>query len=529
MHESFKALVENLCAPPGQRDGGGGVFPCAPLDDAAMLPALLGEAALLADEFAGGGVLAVMDRETAALRAFPPGAGRRIIVLDGTDENAAPRLSMTPDDRLFMLLSGPFCAAFFTAAGASPAGGWTTHRPAVLEIAGALLPPECLTAPPQGPQDAGGRAAMRLAAAQARLLASREKTLLAEKDDVRAVVEIIKSISTKRRVQEVLSELVRQVSLFIDTRRCSIVRVWEDNGTGRVIVSHEDSTVSDREISLDKYPELRAAAAQAGKSLIINQAAGHPLTRDFAEVFARAGIESLLVVPVTPRGVQAGTLLLRAARKSGGFTRREADFFEILAEAAANALERAFLIDNLQRANEQLEHLAITDALTGLHNRRYLFDRIEQEMERALRYGQPLSCLMLDVDDFKRVNDTQGHIMGDAVLREIARRMRRSIRRVDIPVRYGGEEFVVLLPQTGVRGAATEAERIRATIDGTPFDGIPSGHKITVSVGVATLDHPAMTTGEDLLRAADGALYTAKTTGKNRVVLHNRDAQEEKP
>jgi two-component system cell cycle response regulator len=191
-----------------------------------------------------------------------------------------------------------------------------------------------------------------------------------------------------------------------------------------------------------------------------------------------------------------------------------------VAEAASNALERAHLFEQVQRANQQLERLAITDGLTRLYNHRYFMQRLEEEFHRAVRYRLPLSCILFDVDDFKRINDTFGHLKGDQVLREIADRTSRCVRRTDLLARYGGEEFVVLLPQTDLEGARIEADRLREHISDKPYAGLPSDWRITVSIGVSTLRHEYMRLAEDILRAADLALYHSKTTGKDRVSFH---------
>jgi diguanylate cyclase (GGDEF)-like protein len=178
------------------------------------------------------------------------------------------------------------------------------------------------------------------------------------------------------------------------------------------------------------------------------------------------------------------------------------------------ALSTAMRLTALQ--TEALERLAITDELTGARNRRYVRERLDQECERAARYRIPLSCIMLDVDDFKVVNDSWGHAAGDGVLKELCRRIYRHIRKVDLLARYGGEEFVVLLPQTGMSGAMLEAERIRKALANAPFEQLPPGMRVTASLGVALFDPKTMEGGEDLLKAADTALYRAKSLGKNR-------------
>jgi two-component system, cell cycle response regulator len=176
---------------------------------------------------------------------------------------------------------------------------------------------------------------------------------------------------------------------------------------------------------------------------------------------------------------------------------------------------------------------ALTDPLTGLVNRRQLDSRLADLFALARRHGRSLACLMVDVDHFKRVNDTYGHSAGDAVLREVANRLRAQCRGVDVVARYGGEEFTVLLPETDGPGALVAAERIRAAIEAEPVlawrsvkgplqPGMPATEAVTIpltaSLGVAALV-PAMDRPEALYAAADAALYRAKESGRNRVLL----------
>lgn len=164
------------------------------------------------------------------------------------------------------------------------------------------------------------------------------------------------------------------------------------------------------------------------------------------------------------------------------------------------------------------KRLSITDELTGLYNYRFLQQRLDEELSRAERYGKRLSFLMLDIDDFKRVNDVHGHLVGDQVLAEVARLLKSTVREVDIVARYGGEEFSVILPETDAPGAFIVAEKIREAASLHRFedaDGQPVVH-ITLSIGLAS--YPAHANDkESLLRAADDAVYHAKATGKDRV------------
>jgi two-component system cell cycle response regulator len=173
------------------------------------------------------------------------------------------------------------------------------------------------------------------------------------------------------------------------------------------------------------------------------------------------------------------------------------------------------------RLRENLNHtmeLAVIDGLTGLNNRRYLDNHLKILFNRAAARGRPLSVCITDIDRFKQVNDTHGHDAGDEVLREFATRLRSTVRGADLACRYGGEEFVVVMPDTSVDLAASVAERLRSIIEDRPFV-LRSGRElhITASLGIAT-NTVAVETPEQLLRQADRALYEAKNTGRNRVV-----------
>lgn len=170
------------------------------------------------------------------------------------------------------------------------------------------------------------------------------------------------------------------------------------------------------------------------------------------------------------------------------------------------------------RSDMRLISMATTDALTGLMNRGWMATQYEREFERATRYKRPLSLLMLDLDDFKKVNDSHGHQAGDEVLRRVGSILSSQSRIHDLPGRYGGEEFSVLLPETPIQGAGIIAERLRVAVANQVVEHESARIRITVSIGVATLRPGEDTTFPDLVARADQALYEAKRRGKNRVV-----------
>jgi len=197
---------------------------------------------------------------------------------------------------------------------------------------------------------------------------------------------------------------------------------------------------------------------------------------------------------------------------------RPIDANELLARVRTQIRKRRYgarLRDNVQMSME----LAVTDPLTGLYNRRYMESHVTSLVEQALARGKPLALLVVDIDYFKAVNDMHGHDAGDDVLREFATRLKKSIRGIDLACRYGGEEFVVVMPETDVAVAAIVAERIRRRIAGEPF-AIRSGTAaldVTISVGIAALSGVSDTPAA-IIKRADQALYRAKRDGRNRVV-----------
>src|SRR5437899_1466078 len=162
--------------------------------------------------------------------------------------------------------------------------------------------------------------------------------------------------------------------------------------------------------------------------------------------------------------------------------------------------------------------MAITDALTGLYNRRYMETHVGTLVEQAAARGKPLTVLVLDIDYFKSINDGHGHDAGDDVLREFAVRIRKSIRGIDLACRHGGEEFVVVMPETDLAVATMVAERLRRRIASEPFqiDGGVRAIEVTISIGIAALS--AAESAASVLKRADQALYRAKRDGRNRVV-----------
>jgi diguanylate cyclase (GGDEF)-like protein len=207
---------------------------------------------------------------------------------------------------------------------------------------------------------------------------------------------------------------------------------------------------------------------------------------------------------------------------------KEAELTDINKELRQEIELRKTTEESLRQSEELYRQLAITDPLTGIFNRRHFYQLANSELQRTCRYCRPLAVMMIDIDYFKRVNDTYGHGIGDQVLQALAGLVRTALRTIDIFARYGGEEFIVLLPETNPRTVKPIAERLCRKIDETPLPIELNHINITISVGASAFDPaaqllPSSKTGtlDKLIDLADKALYEAKRAGRNRVCISN--------
>ncbi|MBC7780076.1 MAG: sensor domain-containing diguanylate cyclase [Proteobacteria bacterium] len=265
-------------------------------------------------------------------------------------------------------------------------------------------------------------------------------------------------------------------------------------------------------ILLDGFSELFRALAWAGSPSL--GAFVKPI-HNVLFPFETTRPQSVAIVPLKRRGILIGSVNLGSrdlARFASGMA---TDFVERLAGIIAICFENV-------ANHERLKHVSLTDPLTGVHNRRYFDQRLREEADRARRSRRPISCLFVDIDRFKSINDRYGHPVGDEVLRGVAARIKGELRLSDTLGRYGGEEFAAVLADTDASTAMTIAERVRAGIEGAPFDDTKGADiPVTVSVGTATAlpEHfdNAAALATQLVGRADHALYRAKQEGRNCV------------
>jgi diguanylate cyclase (GGDEF)-like protein len=229
-------------------------------------------------------------------------------------------------------------------------------------------------------------------------------------------------------------------------------------------------------------------------------------TPDALRLFREAG--SRLSIPLISFGQTLGVLTLHSS-EANAFRESELQSLESVADICANSIQNAHYV-------ERVKQLAYLDGLTGIFNRRFFELRIMEEIERARRYGTGMAVIMADIDQFKRLNDEFGHLLGDEVLRQVSSLFHQQLRKVDVVCRYGGEEFAILLTQITTQQALAIAEKLRRLVETFQFPGVP--RTITISAGVAAFPAHGKSR-DDMVRAADSGLYAAKQAGRNRVCL----------
>ncbi len=328
--------------------------------------------------------------------------------------------------------------------------------------------------------------------------------------DILDLYEVTKKMSASLEMDEMLRifrEAVNKISKFVTAE---VILLDESQEVASARVTFEiHNPASNRPATADvhsgppsKFDQLLAEAVSSRKEVIYLRAPidkAHPFREYLGD-----GSRSFIALPLLSEGMPIGILTI------DGIDEEHTESFSILAEQLSLELKKISLYERVQA-------LAITDGLTGIYVRRHFLERYAEDFARSRRHSLKLSVLMIDLDHFKQCNDTYGHLVGDIVLKEIARIMKGYVRQVDLIGRYGGEEFVIALPDTDRNSAIAVAERIRQEVERHKFRAYDETITMTISIGIATYPD----NGDDvqmLIDKADQALYKAKEEGRNRVV-----------
>jgi diguanylate cyclase (GGDEF)-like protein len=328
------------------------------------------------------------------------------------------------------------------------------------------------------------------------------------------------SLERRRALQlEAINAIAKQTTAVLDLKEllakvCSLIQNAFPVSHVSVLLKEDDDVVlrahhgslTPRIIEGGRLPSnvgLWGNALAAGRTIIENDVSVAP---DYVGFFFETA--SRMCIPLVSFGQTLGVLVLDSERKDA-FNINDVQSLESVADICSNAIQNARYVDRVKQ-------LAYLDGLTGIFNRRYFEMRITEEIDRARRFGNGMAVIMVDIDQFKRLNDEFGHLLGDEVLRQVSSVFHQQLRKIDVVCRYGGEEFAILLSQTNAQHAFGVAEKLRRMVETWQFPGVP--RPVTISAGIAS--YPEHGTGRDeLVKAADAGLYAAKLAGRNRVLL----------
>jgi diguanylate cyclase (GGDEF)-like protein len=323
----------------------------------------------------------------------------------------------------------------------------------------------------------------------------------------------------RARQLEVINAVARETTAVLDQEEllvkvCSVIQQTFQVGHVSVLLRDDDGLVLRA-----SQGRFNAAPPAGGRLPTTSGLWGQALAagRTLIENDVRTGSEhggfshetqSRMCIPLVSFGQTLGVLVLESEH-TGNFQEGDIESLEAVADICATAIQNAHYV-------ERVKQLAYLDGLTGIFNRRFFELRVVEEIDRARRFNSGMAIVMVDIDQFKRLNDEFGHLLGDEVLRQVSSVFHQQLRKIDVVCRYGGEEFAILLSQTNPQHALAVAEKLRRLVESWQFPGVP--RPVTISAGVATFpDHG--TARDELVKSADAGLYAAKQGGRNRVLL----------
>jgi len=324
--------------------------------------------------------------------------------------------------------------------------------------------------------------------------------------------EVVQAANSTLDESVILELIMEKIRLVVEAEAWSILMVEGD----RLVFSHAEGQASEslHGVSIPLDRGIAGRVAVTGEAVIVNEPEHHP---DFLSTLDhKTGFRTrnLMAIPLRARSGVLGVVEL--VNREGGFDREDLEKACLFLDPLAMALDNAILFRRTQE-------LTVTDDLTGLYNSRYIVQTLHQEVQRCLRYEQVFSLLFIDLDGFKAVNDTHGHLVGSRTLTAVGKIIRASVREVDSPARYGGDEFCVILPNTEPEDAVVVAHRIRDAVRTHDWRN-EIGHAISISASVGVAGCPRHgRSAKEILAKADTAMYKVKEAGKNGVVMAEED------
>ncbi|MBI5555464.1 MAG: diguanylate cyclase [Elusimicrobia bacterium] len=337
-------------------------------------------------------------------------------------------------------------------------------------------------------------------------------SLTVEKSKLESVLEIGKRMASILDLRQLIDFIVKKTTEVLKAEKGSLMLL--DEATGQLIIKGAIGLSTDviNSTKMKIGDKIAGFVIKYGEAMLVENIEIDPRTK--RENRPHYLGKSFISVPLVHKDKVHGVLSV-AEKKDNGleiFTEDDLNYLSIIINYAAVAIENA-------RLYEEVRNLAITDSLTGLFNHRYFQEQLAKEINRAKRYGRPLSLVMFDIDNFKTYNDRFGHLTGDAVLRHITATIKNNAREVDIVCRYGGEEFVMILPETEALGGLAIADKVREAVAASTQQGayFKNIGKVTISGGIAQFEKKFLK--EAFIHKTDEAMYQAKKEGKNKICI----------
>lgn len=341
--------------------------------------------------------------------------------------------------------------------------------------------------------------------------------LLHDKDDIilklNMLIDVNHVIASSLDKKKVLKTILDQTLKLMNCMKASLLLV--DPSTNQLhfeIISDENDLQHLKDVRLNMGEGIAGSVWENGKPLLIEDARQDVRFSDKADSKSDFITTSVMAVPLISNGKIIGVMEAINKQDSSFFNKFDLELFQNLSVQAAVAID-----------NANLYELAIYDGKTRLFIHRYFMQRLADEFRRTERYGGKISIIMFDIDHFKKVNDTYGHQTGDEVLIHVAREIKTACRISDIPSRFGGEEFAVLLTETSSEGALVFAEKIRKSVEEMIFASEEIKFRITISGGIVTFPEISAASDLELLNYADKALYQSKENGRNRMTIYKKE------